>query len=513
MSKSTSHRTESPSVAPASTGASGPVFRKASSRGNQAKIGNIQRKGSGPVATDAGAEFGKATSGAGSEVPHRAEMEQAFGQDFSGVSAHMGQGDAMANIGADAAAHGESVAFASSSPDKQTVAHELTHVVQSRSGGGGEGGPHLSTGVSNPGSSAEREAESVASRVASGGSAGNVGASMDGSVHRVLPAAGAAIVAGLKGLGAALTTEAAAAAATVAGTMLTAVSMASGAAPGSNGASAHTFEEGAITDRDKLKVQRILTFETVNRYVAQEWGSLIAQARAATDANDAAAAAGPQCTVPPYADPQPCPPGQEPDVPVAEPTPMPQAEPSPAEGIGVTIPDSINGAVITSLQNVIKTEIETAFTNNKQSQSGTANFIWSDSGSHDRDFWGTVGEIIFLQHENTFITKTLAVSEDVRFLGINLQGAGEVSAVKYLGGKMEPGDISIGETLWIDNDSLKIWVASVSQRSYNNDHVQLNVQTNWQWDDNTTNGWFNVNTSTTGPSVVLDRWGSAAPDD
>lgn len=74
--------------------------------------------------------------GGGGEVPYRAELEHAFGADFSGVKAYTGETASLANqaLGAKAYTMGESVVFRDSSPDKQTVGHELTHVLQQRAG-------------------------------------------------------------------------------------------------------------------------------------------------------------------------------------------------------------------------------------------------------------------------------------------------------------------------------------------------------------------------------------------
>ena len=148
-------------------------------RGN-AFAQQILREGSGPSGSDPQGSFDAATSGSGGQVPYLSQMSAAFGTDFSSVSSHTGQGDALSGMGASAAAQGETVAFADSSPSKQTVAHELTHVVQSRQGGGGVQGD---SGLSRPGSAAEREASAVASRVASGGSAGSIG-EVAGGIHR-----------------------------------------------------------------------------------------------------------------------------------------------------------------------------------------------------------------------------------------------------------------------------------------------------------------------------------------
>lgn len=114
----------------------------------------------------AGAAWSKATAGGGGEVPYRREMERAFGQDFSGVKAHVGRKAEMSAIQAKAATVGESVAFAESRPDKRLVAHELTHVVQNRRAKGG-GGLRKKTSVSKPGDAAEVEADRMADAIGS----------------------------------------------------------------------------------------------------------------------------------------------------------------------------------------------------------------------------------------------------------------------------------------------------------------------------------------------------------
>jgi hypothetical protein len=146
--------------------------------GEVAAGGRVFRSASGPANSKSpGGHFDAATSGPGGAVPYKARMEQAFGQDFSGVSAHTGQSEALSGIGARAAARGEAVAFSESSPSVETVAHELTHVVQAREGGGGVQGEG---GLSSPGEAAEVEASAVAARVARGEPAGAISAPAGG---------------------------------------------------------------------------------------------------------------------------------------------------------------------------------------------------------------------------------------------------------------------------------------------------------------------------------------------
>jgi len=108
--------------------------------------------------------FGEATSGSPSSIPYRNEMEYSFGENFSGVSAYLGRGETMNRLNALAATSGEHVAFGSFFPDKKLVAHELTHVVQQRRGGGVQ----LKSQLSGIDDAAEREADSVAVRAAAG---------------------------------------------------------------------------------------------------------------------------------------------------------------------------------------------------------------------------------------------------------------------------------------------------------------------------------------------------------
>ncbi len=119
--------------------------------------------------------------GGGPALPHRQQMERAFGEDFSGLAVSLGEQAGLDAIDASAATDGTSVAFASANPAPEEVAHELAHVVQrKRNGGGGAGGPEQSD-HDDP---AEAEAELVASRVARGQDAGAIKQRADALVHR-----------------------------------------------------------------------------------------------------------------------------------------------------------------------------------------------------------------------------------------------------------------------------------------------------------------------------------------
>lgn len=141
--------------------------------GKQTLTGSVQRKivqrrASEAAPADAASVTSTAVaglSGGGGDVPHRAALESGFGVDLSDVRAHTGAPAAQASraIGAEAYTYGSDIGFASSSPPKDLVAHEVAHVIQQKSGAGPAGG------VGTAGDSFEVEADKAASVVAGGG--------------------------------------------------------------------------------------------------------------------------------------------------------------------------------------------------------------------------------------------------------------------------------------------------------------------------------------------------------
>lgn len=124
-------------------------------------------EGTDPVATG--------TSGGGSplDAPTRADMEARFGTDFSDVRVHTGEAahSSAKSVGAHAYTTGSNIVFQRGTYDPEStagrtmLAHELTHVVQQRSGPV-DGTP---TGrgyqVSDPSDRFEREASANAERI------------------------------------------------------------------------------------------------------------------------------------------------------------------------------------------------------------------------------------------------------------------------------------------------------------------------------------------------------------
>jgi len=121
-----------------------------------------------PTASNIERQAAVGVSGAGGAVPHAAQMEAAFGTSFADVSAHSGAEAAAAcdALGAHAYATGSRVAFKVADPEPALVAHELTHVLQQRSGVQAKG--------AGESVALESEADEVGARVARGESVADV---------------------------------------------------------------------------------------------------------------------------------------------------------------------------------------------------------------------------------------------------------------------------------------------------------------------------------------------------
>ncbi|HWC80537.1 MAG TPA: DUF4157 domain-containing protein [Pseudonocardiaceae bacterium] len=125
-------------------------------------------------------------SGGGQALaPHtRAEMEARFGQSFTDVRVHTGEAahDSARSVNALAYTVGSNIVFQSgrydpeSSSGRHTLAHELAHVVQQRTGP--VEGTELGGGVqvSDPGDRFERAAVATADQVMSGSAPASAGA-------------------------------------------------------------------------------------------------------------------------------------------------------------------------------------------------------------------------------------------------------------------------------------------------------------------------------------------------
>jgi hypothetical protein len=104
-------------------------------------------------------------------LPYQGPLEESFGQDLSGVRAHVGgEAEVAASaMGAEAFATGDHVVLPAS-PSLHLVAHETAHVLQQRKG------VHLKGGVGEAGDEHEQEADAAADAVVRGERASRSGA-------------------------------------------------------------------------------------------------------------------------------------------------------------------------------------------------------------------------------------------------------------------------------------------------------------------------------------------------
>jgi len=108
----------------------------------------------------------------GSPLPDavRGDMESRLGADFSTVRVHTGAAaeQSATELGARAYTSGEHIVLGAGAGDPHTLAHELSHVIQQRSGpvAGADNGGGLA--VSDPSDAFERAAEASATRALSG---------------------------------------------------------------------------------------------------------------------------------------------------------------------------------------------------------------------------------------------------------------------------------------------------------------------------------------------------------
>jgi len=122
------------------------------------------------VGTDGAPAKAAASKGPAADLPHQAQLQQAFGpHDLEGARAHVGggAGQTAAALGTRAYTQGDDVAF-QSAPDLHVAAHEAAHVIQQRQGRLPAGGK------SQKGDPLEREADEVARRAAAGQSAADL---------------------------------------------------------------------------------------------------------------------------------------------------------------------------------------------------------------------------------------------------------------------------------------------------------------------------------------------------
>lgn len=150
-----------------------------------------------PASASAAVERAQDSSGAPLPGPTRQKFEGSLGVDLSGVRVHTGDASAQAAESVSALAYttGQDVHFGAgqfdpgSASGERLLAHEVVHTVQQR---GGAGGHQNKLEVSQPGDSAEQEADSLADAMVAGTAVGTPREQASGIHREVAPGTPAA---------------------------------------------------------------------------------------------------------------------------------------------------------------------------------------------------------------------------------------------------------------------------------------------------------------------------------
>ena|GEM_PF-5448854 len=162
-------KTPSPTTSGSSLGGAAAQL-KASLCGHdyETQVQMLAPEGTGARGSDVHVSAAKGISGSGGALPHKDQIQKSFGgYDISNVQAHTDGFAALgaAEMGADAYATGNHVAFGKGGGGLHTEAHEAAHVVQQRAG------VSLSGGVGKVDDPHEKHADAVADLVIEGKSA------------------------------------------------------------------------------------------------------------------------------------------------------------------------------------------------------------------------------------------------------------------------------------------------------------------------------------------------------
>ncbi len=113
-------------------------------------------------------------------LPYQAEMERGYNANFGHIEAYAGPEaeHACGHLGAQAYTRGNKIAFASKSPPKEIVAHELAHTLQQ------SGGSAVKTFAAHSVGHLEAEADAAAETVTSGGQADIALTTGGGGIHK-----------------------------------------------------------------------------------------------------------------------------------------------------------------------------------------------------------------------------------------------------------------------------------------------------------------------------------------
>ena len=125
--------------------------------------------------------------------------------------------------------------------------------------------------------------------------------------------------------------------------------------------------------------------------------------------------------------------------------------------------------------------------NNNQKTINSRQYIWSDSGDHTADFFGTVGAIRFRDVKATELSEQGELSADARKIpNLVVPGVNQfVTFKQFRGASLERGeDMETGV-----NDDLGINIVGggpKTDEAADGGHGMVTFTTEWNWDDNST---------------------------
>ncbi len=453
----------------------------------------------------------------------QSKMESSFGESFSDVEINKNAKEAD-DLNAIAFTQGESIHFGTgkfhpnTKSGQELIGHELSHVVQQREGK--VHSTHQEKGYNvNSQKHLEVEADSQGKTAASGGKINGIhqqksnepskslvenrsSISQKKVIQKVghLAAAGAWLAANAEAIGSATAILGAAQSAggAVGGAM----------APGVSGVQTCALANNWLSNIDKSRLRRMTHQRIINQYV--DWlysqrPELFNSAESESNAQESGANLRAPNQI------------QTPDQNQPTEESVPQSEnPTPTNAVNEAINnDLINNARFNNIRDLVYEEIQTELNNNIKS--GVAKtYIWSDSGAHTADAFGTVGAVRYIDVQGSYLTQNMGLSAHAEQIP-NLRGmpgmSGSLTITQFRGGSMgQSPQMSIG---WGDSLGINLTTGGFQDSQQGNGgHATHRYTLQWNWDGNSTTSCFTYYISENGMPAWEDPvWGNDVPDD
>ena len=313
------------------------------------------------------------------------------------------------------------------------------------------------------------------------------------TIQRVDPAA-----LSLKGIGAALTGVSVSEAATMAGVLLatgaTVANVGASIMPGNTGVQSVRLENGWMSNLNKQDLEMIIRYKIVNAYIerfARQNPDLFNTPEEIREAEESGEILFP------------------PDVVSAGETEPKQPDAQTQSGAS----SLVDSTILESVKIAVRREIEQTL-NTHQKTAPAQEYIWSDSGDHTADFFGTVGAIEFIDVRGTFIRETLTLNVYAKQIpDLDMPLEGQTMDVRLFRGGVMRRSSKMETGL---NDDLGINLAGQGpdiNEAGNDGHGIHIYRTEWNWDHNTTRGDFGIQIGSDGtPEFLQPKW-SGRPKD